>query len=130
MIKSNGDPFGIFLADGHHRAYKLQNLDDVNVVEAPFAPRTFALSQNYPNPFNPETMIQYSLLENSHVELAVQNLRGETIRILLNEFETAGSKTVTWDGEDENGMRVSSGVYIYTLRVGGEALSKKLVLIH
>ncbi|MGH7493078.1 MAG: T9SS type A sorting domain-containing protein [bacterium] len=129
MIKSNGDPFGVYLADGTYGAYRLQNFDDVSVAGTPALPRRFTLSQNYPNPFNPETVIHYSLLENSHVELTIKNLRGETIRVLLKKFEMAGSRKVSWDGKGLNGMRVSSGVYIYTLRAGKEVLSKRMLLL-
>lgn len=133
MIKSNGDPFGIFMADGERGAFKLQNFEIVNVEEKTPLPRRFKLAQNYPNPFSrngrAKTVIHYTLFGNNAVELVIQDLRGETVRTLVRQIETAGLKTAVWDGKDQNGARVSSGVYVYTLRAGQEALSRKMILI-
>lgn len=129
MIKSNDDPFGIFLADFERGAFKLQNFDVVKGEEKTPRPRRFELAQNHPNPFNPETVIRYSLAEDAQVKLSIQGLRGETIRILRRQFETAGSKSVIGEGRDQNGAAVSSGVYVYVLRTGTEVMSKKMLLV-
>ncbi|MGH7493936.1 MAG: FlgD immunoglobulin-like domain containing protein [bacterium] len=132
MIKSNGDPFGIFLADGARGAFKLQNFTQVRQSEGTPLPRHFELAQNYPNPFSSKggakTVIRYALFASNAVELVIRDLRGETVRTLIHQFETAGLKTAVWDGKDQNGARVSNGVYVYTLRAGQEALSKKLIV--
>jgi photosystem II stability/assembly factor-like uncharacterized protein len=129
MIKSNGDPFGIFMADGERGAFKLQNFEIVNVEAKTPLPRRFELAQNFPNPFNPETVIHYTLFENSTVEIVIHDGRGQLIRRLVERFETAGQKSVAWDGKDQNGTRVSSGVYVYSLRAGNDKASKKTLLM-
>ncbi len=100
------------------------------VTEQPIAwPASFQLAQNYPNPFNPSTMIQYELPQASHVRLAIYNLLGERVRTLVDAKESAGVKRVTWDGRNERGERVSSGVYVYRLEAGEFKMAKRLVLM-
>jgi hypothetical protein len=75
-------------------------------------PENFFLEQNYPNPFNPKTMIGYWLQTIGEVELAVYNVQGQKVAILVNEIKQAGHHSVSWDASD-----VPSGVYYYSLRV-------------
>ncbi len=97
---------------------------------------SFRLFQNYPNPFNPETAISYQLSAFSDVELAVYNLLGQKVRTLVQARQPAGRYEVKWDGRDEAEREVSSGVYIYRLRVstpseraGDFVQSRKMLLI-
>ena len=76
-------------------------------------PDRFALHQNYPNPFNPTTEIRYDLPEYSHVIISIFNIRGQKVRILTNRPIIAGYHSVIWDGKDEYGNEVGSGIYIY-----------------
>ncbi|MBN2092789.1 PKD domain-containing protein [candidate division KSB1 bacterium] len=76
-------------------------------------PTEFELGQNYPNPFNPETMISYQLPEVSQVTLAVYSIEGKLIQTLVNGQVSAGMHRVVWNGMDEDGVKVSSGLYIY-----------------
>lgn len=92
-------------------------------------PSAFELSQNYPNPFNPETVIRYELLKNTRVELAIYNLMGQRIRVLVSENQSTGSYQTMWNGTDDAGLPVSSGVYLYELRAGDIRQSKKMVLL-
>jgi hypothetical protein len=92
-------------------------------------PLTFVLSQNYPNPFNPGTTIRYELPEGSNVNLKVYNLLGIEIRKLVNEFQSAGFKTTYWDGKNNDGNSVSSGVYLYVFKSKSFSQTKKMVLI-
>ena len=92
-------------------------------------PQDLSLSQNYPNPFNPETEISYSLPEHSQVRLTIYNLRGQKVRVLVDEYQTAGQKTVHWDGTDEEGNKVSSGVYLYRIKAGEYTETKKMILM-
>ncbi|UCE20325.1 MAG: T9SS type A sorting domain-containing protein [Gemmatimonadota bacterium] len=92
-------------------------------------PTVYSLSQNYPNPFNPETEIRYGLPEAGDVRLDVYNLLGQRITTLVNEHQEAGYKSVVWDGRDENGQDVSSGMYFYALTSGTFAATKRMVLI-
>ncbi|MCB0261099.1 MAG: T9SS type A sorting domain-containing protein, partial [Calditrichaeota bacterium] len=85
--------------------------------------------QNYPNPFNPETVISYRLSVVSDLTLAVYNLLGEKIVTLVDARQGAGRHQVRWNGRDENGQPVSSGVYIYRLRAGSFVQSRKMILV-
>jgi len=85
---------------------------------------------NYPNPFNPSTTISYSIHEESKVELSIYNIKGQKIKSLLKDQITAGEHSIIWDGKDDAGKKVSSGVYLYKLNVNGktEAVKKCLLL--
>jgi len=88
----------------------------------------FKLFANYPNPFNPTTTIFYSLPEASHVKLQIFDLNGRAVRILLNAKQPTGIHSVLWNAKDEKGNKVTSGIYICTLRVGETVLNQKLIL--
>ena len=92
-------------------------------------PKEFALSQNYPNPFNPETQIRYQLPADCFVTLIIYNMLGQRIRTLVNQKQPAGSYTVHWDGKDDNGMMVASGLYLYKLNADRFNKLKKMVLL-
>ena len=90
-------------------------------------PSNFRLYQNCPNPFNHETRITYRLEYADDVELSIFNIQGAYIKILHNERKPAGLHSVRWDGTDQKGHGVSSGVYLYKLEVGKRTYSKKLL---
>jgi hypothetical protein len=92
-------------------------------------PDAFGLSQNYPNPFNPETEISYVLPKACQIDLSVYNLLGQKVRMLVHEFQSAGLKNVKWDGKDEYGIGVASGVYFYKIKAGEFTQSKKMVML-
>lgn len=92
-------------------------------------PASVELYQNYPNPFNPETTIRYSLPIQSEVTLKIYNVLGQEIRSLVNGVQTMGAKTISWDGRDNRGKMVGSGIYIYCLKTSQSVLSKKMFLI-
>jgi hypothetical protein len=87
------------------------------------------LSQNYPNPFNPQTTIAFSIKDRGAVSLKVYNVNGELVRTLANENRSAGSYTLTWDGHNDAGQPVSSGVYFYKLVTNNFSQTKKMVLL-
>lgn len=89
----------------------------------------FTLQQNYPNPFNPETNIQYALAYSSEVVLVVYNLLGQRVKMLINKKQLSGIYNVLWDGTDDLGRQVSSGIYIYQLKADEYVKERKLVLI-
>ena len=84
---------------------------------------------NYPNPFNPSTTIEFSIQNDSEVELYVFNIKGHKIKQLISEQQSAGKHSVMWNGDDESGKSVSSGVYFYMLKVNGKNRSVKKCLI-
>ena len=92
-------------------------------------PVGYALLDNYPNPFNPETIIRYQLPQNSKVELVIYDMLGRKVRSLLDSREVAGEHHVTWDGRDNAGNQVTSGVYFYTLSAGSFQKTKKMLLV-
>jgi hypothetical protein len=86
--------------------------------------QSYALKQNFPNPFNPVTTIQYSLPEDTHITLIVYNVNGQMIGELVNDFKTAGSYTITFDGK-----ALASGVYFYKMQAGKFTDVKRMLLI-
>jgi len=97
--------------------------------ETQAVPREFFISQNYPNPFNPTTNLSYGLPRDSEVRIDIFNVLGQRVLTLVDEFQTAGFKTVSWDGRDSAGGKVSTGVYFYTIEAGNYHDSKKMLLI-
>ncbi len=95
----------------------------------PEVPESFVLFQNYPNPFNPETAISFQMREAGPVDLTIFNVLGQPVRKLVSGFMDAGSRQVTWDGTDNLGQRVSSGVYVYQLQSSELVQTKKMVLL-
>ncbi len=96
--------------------------EDVQII-----PETFALKQNYPNPFNPETRIEYSVAMSERILLQIFNQRGQLIRTLVNEVQSPGSYMKIWDGKDESGSNVASGIYLYRLQAGKFSETKKMI---
>jgi hypothetical protein len=92
-------------------------------------PTAFLLSQNYPNPFNPVTNFKLSLPHASHVKMEIFNIVGQRVKTLLDEDMRAGVFVVDWDGKDERGVGVSSGVYFYRVVAGNFSDIKKMVLL-
>ena len=95
----------------------------------PTVPVSFELGQNYPNPFNPTTTIQYALPEPVKVTLRVYNILGQVVRTLVDEHKEAGYYQADWDGKDQVGRSLSSGVYIYKIQAGDFVETKKMQLI-
>lgn len=93
------------------------------------APLSYHLEQNYPNPFNPETAIHYQLARAGHVELSIHNLLGQKVRTLVNGLQSVGSHQLTWDGKNDFGATVPSGIYFYKLHSGSFVQVKKMALI-
>lgn len=107
-----------------HIIHTAPNVDTISVylsgeaslvgIELPEGlPLTYDISPNYPNPFNPSTLIQYQLPANSTVALNIYNMLGQRVRTLVNDRKNAGYHQVVWDGLNEQGQQVASGIYIY-----------------
>lgn len=92
-------------------------------------PKTYELFQNYPNPFNPATEIKYQLPKVSGVELTIYNVLGEKVRILVQEKKDPGVHHVRWDGINDRGIPVRSGIYFYRLSAGNYKSVRKMILI-
>ena len=87
------------------------------------------MKQNYPNPFNPSTDIVFDLEKSSTINLTVFNVLGQKVKVLANGSKQAGTHTVNWDGRDEMGATVSTGLYFYTLTDGNNSVTKKMALM-
>jgi hypothetical protein len=92
-------------------------------------PAEFELYQNYPNPFNPETRIEYTLKKAGHVTVHIYNVLGEKVKRLLDQDQSAGFYQINWDGKNDKGKSVSSGLYLYKLEVNGFSQAKRMLLL-
>jgi hypothetical protein len=127
---------------GHHKAYiwsalvarMLIDLEDypseIKTNNTALIPIQFLLRQNFPNPFNPATTINFHLAENTLVELKIYNIQGRLIKILVYVEMEAGNHYTQWDGRDERGNAVASGVYFYRLTAGDFRETRKMLLLH
>ncbi len=102
----------------------------VNVNEPmDVTPSKFVFNQNYPNPFNSSTRINFELPHNAQVELKIIDLNGRVVKTLINDMRDAGAHNITWDGTNEFGEDVPTGVYLYQLRTDDFTAAKKLLLV-
>jgi hypothetical protein len=92
-------------------------------------PNSITLSQNYPNPFNPTTTIAYALPENSRVLIQIFNVLGQSVRTLVNEEKSAGRYAAVWDGKDNDGRTIGSGIYLYRITAGSSSQTRKMLLL-
>ncbi|MBU8932446.1 MAG: T9SS type A sorting domain-containing protein, partial [candidate division Zixibacteria bacterium] len=120
------------LADCPEGGAKMSLLETFEALldeESPSLPYSFALAQNYPNPFNPSTTIEYSVLVGCHVEIAVYDLLGKRVKSLIDEPVERGLYTTVWDGADETGTRVASGIYFYRMQAGDYDFTRKMLML-
>jgi hypothetical protein len=112
-------------AGGHILKFESDLITDVNApTHSPFV-----LGQNYPNPFNPSTSISFELPSPSHAVIEIFDVRGSLVRTLADETMSAGGHTVEWNGRDDDGSVVGSGLYFYRLTAGGHSQAKKMVIL-
>jgi hypothetical protein len=97
--------------------------------DASVAPVKLSLNQNYPNPFNQATRIEFNIVKSGYVNLNIYNLLGKKTRTLVSEHLSSGFKSVFWDGKDNSGNFVASGIYFYRLKAGDFSETKKLLLL-
>ncbi|MDZ4723674.1 MAG: C25 family cysteine peptidase [candidate division Zixibacteria bacterium] len=109
--------------------YREQIVTSVNTDDESGLPTSFALHQNYPNPFNPSTQISFDLPTSSHVRLAIYNIAGQNVAVPIDKSLGAGTYTVEWDGSDNHGLSLASGVYFYRLESESAASTKKMILM-
>jgi flagellar hook capping protein FlgD/dockerin type I repeat protein len=107
----------------------LAKVTDIAEFEAKPVPTVYTLSQNFPNPFNPTTTINYAIPQTGQVELAIFNTAGQKVRTLVAQEQSAGFYKMVWDGRNEMGESVASGVYIYRLHSGSFSKTAKMNLI-
>ena len=95
----------------------------------PATPKQYSLGQNTPNPFNAKTVITYALPEDAEVEIEVTNLLGQKVATLVSEHQSAGYKRIAWDGVDQSGGELPSGVYFYSIRANDFRDKKRAILM-
>jgi len=115
--------------DIHENASDYAALSMVTAVTDTPTPRTTTLAQNIPNPFNPSTTIGYAVSERGLVRVAIYDPAGRLVRTLVDDEKVAGAHTVGWNGRDQQGRKVASGVYFYQLSAGNTLITKKMVLL-
>ncbi|MBA7570543.1 hypothetical protein ES708_12295 [subsurface metagenome] len=113
----------------HFSDFAMAPKDEPTVVEENSQPSAFTLSQNFPNPFNPETTISYYASESSHVTISIFNIVGQNVRTLVETVQPAGSYTITWDGKDNTGSLVTSGIYFCRMEAGNFSQTRKLMFM-
>jgi parallel beta-helix repeat protein len=92
-------------------------------------PAVYALHQNYPNPFNPTTVMEYDLPRDSQVKITIYNILGQKVKVLVDEYQAAGYRAVQWDGCNDYGLEVSTGVYFYLMEAGKYRSAKKMLML-
>jgi hypothetical protein len=132
LVSDNADT-----ADGWYIDDVQVNFKPTSVEEEPASvPLQFSLYQNYPNPFNPTTTIRFTVHGSQftvhgpiHTTLRIYNVRGQLVKTLLDEEKQPGDYSVIWDGKNDNGEEVASGVYFYQLVIENNRITKKMVLL-
>jgi hypothetical protein len=100
-----------------------------NVTEKVVTPQDFSVYQNYPNPFNSSTNIPLHLIHSSEISVKIVNIQGQTVNLILNGHLSAGNHLLRWNGTDESGNPVASGMYFYELQIGNNRIRKPMVLL-
>ena len=118
----DGYDFKLIAGDAQYVSEKSnQILDDI--------PSEFSLEQNYPNPFNPITNMNFELPRSGRVMLTIYNVRGQVVKTIMNENLSYGYHTATWQGRDNQGRSVASGVYFSELQASGIRKMRKMILL-
>lgn len=107
----------------------LEQAGVVGIFEPSYIPIEYSLSQNYPNPFNPVTQIRYTLPQNTNVQLKIYDILGREIKTLVNSEQPAGGYIIEWNGTNNFGAQVASGMYIYRIVAGKFVQTKKMMFL-
>jgi YVTN family beta-propeller protein len=132
-------PYGIAVDPSSNKVYVGNHTDrTISILECEptsvettteLLPKEYALHQNYPNPFNPETIVEYALSKSCRAKITIYNVLGKKVRVLIDEYQTAGEKKVLWDGKDDQGNELASGIYFCRLQAGDYQQTKRMVLL-
>jgi len=126
---------GTWFQSGYATSNDTATTSITNPSDDDLLPSEYELRQNYPNPFNPATTIVFALphasqMWQAHITLNVYDMVGRKVRTLVNERKTAGTYTVQWDGTNDIGQPVASGVYLYRIQAGNFSAARKMLLLH
>ena len=114
-------PGGIWVYD-----VEFEPVSDDDFVAPPMKNEFFS---NYPNPFNPETTISFILQDDTHINIDIYNIRGQKVKSLLSDFRLSGNHQVIWNGTDDNGLPVSSGIYFCKMQTSDFIATKRMLLL-
>ncbi len=118
--------------DGFYKGMLIQKIATTDFSPAQditLNPLPFTLKQNYPNPFNPSTTISYHLKKEAKIELSIYNIKGQKVKTLVSEIQPSGEHQIVWNGHDQQGKAVSSGIYFYKLSSNDKSITRKMMLI-
>ena len=116
----------IEVRDIHNESHKLEVEEDYSPS---FAPKANALMQNYPNPFNPQTTITFDIVNARRVSIDIFDVNGRLVKNLLNERRSGGRHSVQWNGTNNSGSTVPSGIYFYRINAGEFNATRKMILL-
>jgi len=105
------------------------NTEPVSINAITSAIKDFQLSQNYPNPFNPVTYFEIQAPERTKINIEIYNVLGQKVKTIFNDVINAGNHTFHWNGLNDNGMQLSSGIYFYRLHTDRFVKSRKMILL-
>lgn len=125
QIESNDPDEGLYILPIHMTVSTVTGGSDLSIN----VPKEFKLYQNSPNPFNPTTVIAYDLPNVTEVQLIIYNVLGQKIKTLVHGQQQPKQYKVVWDGTNDEGSRVASGIYIYQLRTPENLITKKMILM-
>jgi WD40 repeat protein len=125
-------PYGTnegFISSGNFQLFTLPNIcPEVGIHDGQIVELKNSIL-NHPNPFNPETTIEYSIKEDSNVQIEIYNIKGQKVQTLVNEIREAGYHSVIWNGKDSSGRPVASGIYFYKMKTDNYQKIRKMVLL-
>jgi hypothetical protein len=123
-----GEANSMFLASIYVDNVKIEEktTSDYDIVDFPDIAK---LLPNFPNPFNPETTIRFNTAKAEHVTIDIFNIRGQRVKTLLNEYVNSGNHSIVWNGTNDNGQSVSSGVYFYRMKAGEYISVRRMILM-
>jgi ligand-binding sensor domain-containing protein len=136
MLSTAVDLNNVMWFGGHHNIFvfdqgmlKLASMYRPSAIEEPIQPSAIPLMTNFPNPFNPSTTITYTLDKPGNIDLKIYSVTGQKVRALKSGALATGIHSIVWDGRNEEGIAVSSGIYIALLQTGNAISSRKMMLI-
>ena len=107
----------------------ISELVSLNVFDNAIKPNGFHIYQNYPNPFNPNTRIEFDLINQSFLDIKIYNIAGRVVKTLFRGFKSRGKHNISWNALDNMNKKVSSGIYIYEIKINGTKKNKKMILL-
>jgi enediyne biosynthesis protein E4 len=117
------------IAINQYHQLKEPDRTSVETKKSNSIPTMFRLEQNYPNPFNPETIIRYSIPKGGKPEISIYNIKGERVRRFIGSHRSGGYYNIVWNGRDDAGQIVPSGIYIYRMEINGFNAAKKMFIV-